>query len=188
MKSYTKTMFMILLIISVKAYSLPPVLSSFPSATATIFIDFDGHTVQSTVWNGGNTLFCNAAPLSDNQMIEIFNRVSEDYRPFNVNITTDSTKFLAAPLNKRIRIIVTNTSAWRPGVGGIAYINSFSWGDDTPAFVFTDRLSNAPKYIGECVSHESGHTVGLSHQSTYNSSCQLVETYSTGNGTGEMLI
>ncbi|MEO5984923.1 MAG: T9SS type A sorting domain-containing protein [Ferruginibacter sp.] len=176
---------MILLIISVKAYCVPPVLSSYPSATATIFIDFDGHTVQSTGWNGGNILFCNPAPLSDDQMIEIFNRVSEDYRPFNVNITTDSTKFRAAPLNKRIRVIVTNTSEWRPGVGGIAYINSFTWGDDTPAFVFTDRLSNSAKYIGECVSHESGHTVGLSHQSTYSSSCQLVETYSMGNGTGE---
>ena len=60
---------------------------------------------------------CEAAPLTDAQILEIFNRVSEDYRPFNVNITTDSVKFLAAPLTQRIRVIVTPTSSWKTGVG-----------------------------------------------------------------------
>lgn len=184
MKNYTKSLLMVLLLFSAKTYSLPK-LNSFPTATATIFIDFDGHTVMSSSWNGGNPLFCAPAALTDLQMIEIFNRVSEDYRPFNVNITTDSTTFLSAPLNRRIRIIVTPTSAWCPGVGGVAYIGSFVWGDDTPAFVFSDRLANSPKYIGECVSHESGHTVGLAHQSSYDSSCNMTEQYATGNGGGE---
>lgn len=183
MKTYTKLL-MVLVLFSVKSYSLPN-LNGFPTAIATIFIDFDGHRVVSSSWNAGNPLNCAAAPLTDLQMTEIFNRVSEDYRPFNVNITTDSTKFLAAPLNRRIRVIVTPTSAWSPGVGGIAYIGSFTWGDDTPAFVFTDRLSNSPKYIGECVAHESGHTVGLAHQSSYDASCNLVTQYATGTGAGE---
>lgn len=184
MKNYTKSLLMVLLLFSAKAYSIPK-LNSFSTAIATIFIDFDGHRVTSSSWNSGNPLNCAAAPLTDLQMTEIFNRVSEDYRPFNINITTDSTKFLSAPLNRRIRIIVTPTSAWIQGVGGVAYTGSFVWGDDTPAFVFTDRLANSPKYIGECVSHESGHTVGLTHQSTYNASCNLVEQYATGTGVGE---
>ena len=161
-----------------------PKLNSFDTARATIYIDFDGETVNAAYWNMGNSLVCEPAQLSVDQMTEIFNRVSEDYRPFNVNITTDLAKFLAAPLNQRIRIIVTPTSAWRPGVGGISYTGSFTWGDDTPGFVFSDRLISA-KFIAECVSHESGHTVGLSHQSRYNGSCALTETYNTGNGTGE---
>ncbi|MGH2647562.1 MAG: hypothetical protein ACRDE8_08350, partial [Ginsengibacter sp.] len=102
-----------------------PALSSYPSAKATIFLDFDGHYVQSTSWNGGTPFVCAPAPLNDAQITEIFNRVSEDYRPFNINITTDSTKFLAAPLTQRIRIIVTPTSGWYLGVGGVSYTGSF---------------------------------------------------------------
>lgn len=162
-----------------------PKLSSLPSAQATIFLDFDGHTVQSAVWNNGNRLVCAAPALTDAQITEIFNRVSEDYRPFDVNITTDSTKFLSAPLTKRIRVIITPTSSWKPNVGGISFIGSFVWGDDTPAFVFSDRLGpNNAKFVAECCSHESGHSLGLSHQSKYDNNCNLTETYNTGIGSG----
>lgn len=167
------------------ALKAAPPMSSHPSAVATIFLDFDGHYVSSSVWNGGMPIACAPAILTDAQQLEIFNRVSEDYRPFNINITTDSLKFLSAPLTQRIRVIVTPSSSWRPGVGGIAYIGSFTWGDDTPAFVFTDRLANSPKYIAECCTHESGHTLGLAHQSSYDNACNLVETYNTGTGSGE---
>ena len=167
-----------------KSYSLPK-LSSLPSAKATIYFDFDGQTVTGTSWNGGSTFYCEPAVLSDAQITEIFNRISEDYRPFNINITTDSTVFLAAPLAQRVRIIVTPTSDWYPGVGGVSFTGSFVWGDDTPGFVFTNRLGNAPKLIAECCTHESGHTVGLSHQAKYNGDCNLISTYNEGTGLGE---
>jgi hypothetical protein len=71
-------------------------------------------------------------------------------------------------------------------VGGVSYIGSFKWGDDTPAFVFSDRLGpNSPKMVAECCSHESGHAVGLSHQSKYDGTCNLTATYNDGAGTGE---
>ncbi|HNF01873.1 MAG TPA: zinc-dependent metalloprotease [Ferruginibacter sp.] len=178
-------------LISISLFSLTasavPKLSSFPSATATIFLDFDGHTVQSTVWNGGVSFYCAESGLTEAQMTEAFYRVAEDYRPFNVNITTDSTVFLAAPLNRRVRIIITTTSAWCPGVGGVAYVGSFTWGDDTPGFVFSDRLGPfSPKMVGEACSHESGHTVGLAHQSRYGANCSTPEEqYNSGAGSGE---
>ncbi len=163
-----------------------PKLSSYPSATATIFLDFDGHLVSGTLWNGGSTFACAPAPLTDDQITAIFNSVSEDFRPFNVNITTDSVMFSRAPITQRIRMIVTPTSSWRTGVGGVSYIGSFTWGDDTPGFIFTDRLGpNNEKFIAECCSHEIGHTLGLSHQSKYDNNCSLVEVYNTGDGTGE---
>jgi hypothetical protein len=172
------------LLTSLNAISLPK-LSSFPSALATIFLDFDGQYVVSSSWNNGNALNCAASGMNDAQITEIFNRVSEHYRPFNLNITTDSTVFLAAPLTKRIRIIVTPTSSWYTGVGGISYTGSFTWGDDTPAFVFCDRLGpNNAKMVAECCTHESGHSLGLSHQSLYNSNCTLIATYNAGTGTG----
>ena len=173
------------LLTSLNAISLPK-FSSFPSAQATIFLDFDGQTVVSSVWNNGTPLVCAASGMTDTQITEVFNRVAEDYRPFNINITTDSTIFLAAPLTKRIRIIITPTSSWYTGVGGISYTGSFTWGDDTPGFVFCDRLGYSAKLVGECCTHESGHTVGLSHQSSYSSTCTLVDTYNSGVGTGEI--
>ena len=187
MKNLTlKLCFIALLITSAFAYGQVPKLNSIASGTpSTIFLDFDGHTVQAAAWQSGNPFICAPAALNATQITEIFNRVSEDYRPFNVNITTDSATFLAAPFTKRIRIIVTSTSAWYPGAGGVAYVGSFTWGDDTPAFVFSDKLSNVPKYVAECCTHESGHTVGLSHQSKYDANCALTEPYRTGSGTGE---
>ena len=185
---FTALLYGTALLLSFNAYSIPK-LNSFPSASATIFLDFDGHYVSSSVWNGGNPFTCVASGMTDIQITETFNRVSEDYRPFNINITTDSTIFLAAPLTKRVRIIITPTSAWFPGVGGVAQIGSFTWGDDTPAFVFADRLPVGgpirPKMIAECCSHESGHTLNLSHQSKYDAGCTLLETYSTGFGSGQ---
>lgn len=181
-----KILFFILSMTSLQSFAGTPSLSSLPGATATMFLDFDGQTVKSYAWNGNNTLLCAPSGMNDAQITEIFNRVSEDYRPFNINITTDSAKFLAAPLTQRIRLIVTTTSAWYQGVGGVSYIGSFAWGDDVPGFIFPDRLGNYPKYIAECCSHEGGHTVGLSHQSTYDNACHLVETYSPGTGDGEI--
>lgn len=186
MKNFTpKILIAFFVLISANVFGLPN-LNSLPSATATIYLDFNGQTVNSSSWNGGNTLICAPSGMTDAQITEVFNRVSEDYRPFNINITTEETKFLAAPLNKRIRIIITPTSSWKSGVGGIAYVGSFTWGDDTPAFVFCDRLGpNSPKYVAECCTHESGHTVGLSHQSTYDGNCNLIDTYNLGAGSGE---
>ncbi len=187
MKNFTKILFLVFsLLISLKSIAQLPKLNSLSTATATIFLDFDGQTVKSYAWNNGATLMCAASGMTGSQITEIFERVSEDYRPFNINITTDSTKFLAAPLTRRIRLIVTPTSAWYQGVGGVSYIGSFTWGDDTPGFVFTDRLANYPKYIAECCSHEGGHTVGLSHQSSYDSNCTLTDQYSQGSGSGEI--
>jgi len=161
-----------------------PSLNSFPTASATILLDFDGHDVSSSMWNYGTAFSCLPAAMTDAQITEAFNRVAEDFRPFNINVTTDLTKFLAAPLSQRVRIIITPTSAWYAGVAGIAYVTSFTWGDDTPAFVFSDRLVNDPKRVAEAISHETGHTLGLYHQAAYDANCTLTSSYSTGVGSG----
>lgn len=162
-----------------------PKLSSYPEAQATVFLDFDGQFIQGTPWNGGKSFYCTDAGLTDVQITEVFHRVAEDFRPFQINITTDSAVFLAAPLNQRVRVIITLTSNWYQGVGGVAFTRSFTWGDGTPAFVFPDRLARTTKNIAECCTHETGHTLGLSHQAKYNGSCNLVSTYNDGIGSGQ---
>ena len=185
-KSFIYFIFLLASLQGLTAYALP-VLSSLPAAAATIYLDFDGETVNSSVWQSGNPFTCAPANMTDVQITEVFNRVAEDYRPFNINITTNLNVFLAAPYDERMRVIITPTSAWYQGVGGVSYVGSFIWGDDAPCFVFCDRLGpNSAKMVAECCSHESGHTVGLSHQSSYDASCNLTATYNAGAGAGQI--
>jgi Metallo-peptidase family M12B Reprolysin-like len=163
-----------------------PLLNSYPSAQATLFIDFDGQHVAGTAWNMSGDIDALPAGFSTAAVTEIVNRVAEDFRPFNLNITTDSVRYWSAPANKRMRIIVTPSSAWYGAAGGVAYAGSFIWGDNTPAWVFSALLGNRTKWVAEAISHETGHTLGLQHQSTYNSSCVKTAEYSTGQGSGEI--
>jgi hypothetical protein len=171
---------------SVVATAQLPLLSSYPSATAVIFLDFDGQTVSGTSWNGVGPLYCQGAGLSAAQVTEVYNRVAEDYRPFNINITTDSSKYVAAPLAMRMRVIVTVSSDWFGIAGGVSFVSSFTWGDDTPCFVFSALLNYNTKNISEAVAHEAGHTLGLFHQAVYNDSCIKTSEYNFGQGFGEI--
>src|SRR6476660_7365776 len=99
-----RTIIVVLALISTTVIkSQVPLLNSYPSAAAVVFLDFDGHTVNGTSWNYNGPIACGASGLNNSQITEVFNRVAEDYRPFNINITTDSNKYLAAPANQRPR-------------------------------------------------------------------------------------
>jgi hypothetical protein len=168
------------------AFTQIPKFNSYSAATATVFLDFDGHVVKGTAWNWDSTIRARPSGLSSSRITEIFNRIAEDFRIFNLNITTDSTVFKKAPIGKRMRVIFTPTSDWYGTAAGVSFINSFTWGDDTPAWVFSGLLEGNPKYIGEAASHEIGHTLGLQHQSVYNKNCSLVNEYAEGKGSGEI--
>ncbi len=187
MKKLLPSALMMILLFGVRnAGAQVPVLNSYPSASAVIFLDFDGHTVVNTPWNSSGPITCAASALNSAQITEVFNRVAEDYRPFNLNITTDSTKYWAAPVTKRMRVILTTTYEWYGPAGGVAFVGSFSWGDGTPCFVFTSQLGYNQKNVAEAASHEAGHTLGLFHQSTYDAGCVKVSEYNYGTGTGEI--
>ena len=184
--SKSKSLLIISLLFSVVSYSQTPILNSYPSASATILLDFDGQFLNGTSWNYNGPITLGPANLNNDQITEVFDRVAEDYRPFNINITTDSTKYWAAPATQRMRVILTITSDWYGAAGGVSYVNSFTWGDNTPCFVFTALLSYKAKNIGEAASHEIGHTLGLNHQSSYDANCAKTSEYNAGTGTGEI--
>ena len=161
-----------------------PKLNSNPGASATIFLDFDGHTVNSPYWNSGMPFYATPSGLTNTQINTTFSQVAEDFNPFNINITTDSTVYFAAPINRRQRIIVTANSSWYGSAGGVAYIESFRWGLEIPGFVFANLLGYNEKNIGEASSHETGHTLGLNHQTLYDANCNYVSEYNPGTGTG----
>ena len=182
---YRTGIVLMLLISSFVGKTQVPILSSYPSASAVLFLDFDGHTVAGTSWNYNGPIECGGSGLNTTQITEVFNRVAEDYRPFNINVTTDSTKFLAAALNRRMRIIMTVSSSWYGSSGGVAFVGSFTWNDNTPAFVFSALLGYNAKNVAEAASHEAGHTLGLYHQSLYDANCAKVTDYYSGTGSGE---
>jgi len=139
---------------------LPPVLQSRPGATAVIYLDFDGETVSGTNWNGGATIVAQPSGLSDAQITIAWEIMAEDFSPFDVNVVTDRSVFEATPKDHRMMCIFTPTDDAQPGSGGVAYLNSFSWNTDDPAWVY--NLFSG-KQAGDTGSHEIGHTMGLNH-------------------------
>lgn len=159
-----------------------PLLSSRPSASAVLYLDFDGETVTDPAWNGGATINAQPAPFTAAETTEIWNRVKEDYAPFNLDVTTDASRYAGAAVGRRMRVIVTPTDTAAPGSGGVAYLYSFaragtrSFSSTVPAWVFNLSVDGA----AEAIAHEAGHTFGLSHDGRTSP----VEEYFRGQGTG----
>lgn len=161
----------------------PPILSSRPGATAVLYLDFDGETVTDTSWNSGNTIVAQPSSLTGTEITEAWNRVKEDYWPFNIDVTTSRNRYDNAPVGSRMRCIITPTSEWYGDLaGGVALRESFykagTWFSPTvPCWVFND---SGAKNVAEAVSHELGHTFGLHHDGRTSP----VEDYYEGHGTG----
>ncbi|HEX9998479.1 MAG TPA: hypothetical protein VGB45_15175, partial [Abditibacterium sp.] len=167
----------------VGAPPIVPILNSRLSATAQLYLDFDGETVTDPLWDEGRTIVAPAFDLSETEITDIFNRVKEDFAPFNVNITTDKDKYASAPVGKRMRCIMTPNDAALPGTGGGAYLTSFRnagtgfFTSDIPCWVFNGGVIG----ISETISHELGHTFGLNHDGR-NLADGSKEEYFAGHG------
>lgn len=144
-----------------KTNKLPPLtLQSRPSATAVIYLDFDGEVVSGTSWSNGNTINAQPSGLSDQEIIKTWEVMAEDFSPFDINVVTDRFVFDATPKNRRMMCIFTPTDDAEPGSGGVAFLNSFSSNSDDPCWVYN---INSGKQAGDTGSHEVGHTMGLDH-------------------------
>ena len=105
-KIYTLFLFTGLLFFSFLSCGQIPALSSNSGSLSVLLIDMDGHTDNSGWWKTGPLV--TAAPgYSTAQATEIFNRVSEDFRPFDINVTTIQSVFDAAPAANRQRVVIT---------------------------------------------------------------------------------
>ena len=154
----------------------PRALESLPGAPRCMLLDFDGEYVAGTPWNEGRPINAAPAAMSSSKAEAAWALVSEDFRPFNVNITTSEAVFNRYPKDRRMRCIITPTNTAAPGAGGVAIFGSFKWNDDTPCWVFMD---DDPKSSGEAISHELGHTVDLGHDTAPGAG---PDGYYTGQG------
>jgi hypothetical protein len=151
---------------------------------ATILLDFDGQVISNTMWNTKGDINAGPANLTDSEIDRVIKRVSEDFSPFNVTVTTDEDIYQATNPYKRMRVVITESWEWFGVVGGTSYNNSFTWGNNTPCFVFSTLLNYNEKYIAEAISHETGHTLGLLHQALYDDNCNFLSEYNEGSGEG----
>ena len=174
-------------------------LHSRAGAARTIYLNFQGAQLAGTAWNGSggavNALpfdldgipgSFNAAELERIQAI--WQRVAEDYAPFDVNVTTEApspeqlSRSAASDNVFGTTVLVTSRSGvYDCSCGGVAYIGIY---DDTsefykPALVFYDALgAGNEKYVAEAISHEAGHNLGLQHDGFSGGS------YYGGHGSG----
>ncbi len=169
-----------------------PALNSLLGAAASVYLDFDGNYEPSWGSYGSVTTPVydrdgDPSSFSDSELSaieQIWEQVSEDFSPFDLNVTTVEPSSFANGV--AVRVSIGGDGAWTGGsYGGIAYVNSFTNSVVNTVFVFPDHLSNGnPKFVAEASSHETGHSFGLNHQSQYNSSGQKLAEYYTGPGNG----
>ncbi len=145
-------------------------LQSLPGAIGVIYLDFDGEVRDFVSWGYINALPSNA---TNSQIFEVWKGICEDFQPFNLNVTTVRAVYDAAPAGHRIQVVITPTSSAAPGSGGVAYVGSFNWTSDTVCWSFLTSGKNAV----EAISHEVGHTLGLSHDGS-----QATEYYTGHHG------
>ena len=156
------------------------------AAANVILLDFDGQSVSNTSWNATGTINCAPSNLTEAEQAIVFQRVATDFTAFNIVVTTDETVYNNANPLRRMRVIITESWEWFGQAGGVSFINSFTWGDNTPCFVFSSLLGYNVKKIAEASSHEVGHTLGLRHQSVYDANGAKTAEYNPGQGTGEI--
>lgn len=168
-------------------------LHSDPGSNHTIYLDFSGVDVTSdSLWTGAGVPAGHYAgwdPMGDGDTVfddsertaiqDIWQRVAEDYAPFDVDVTTEEPaadalyRSDASDPTYGTRIVITDSdAAWngacQRSCGGIANVGTIAAVDPdqtyADAFVFPAGTADLPAYIAQAAAHETGHTFGLTHQ------------------------
>ena len=136
-------------------------LESIPGKTDNVlYLHFGG---AGTGWDGLTHPELNldgvaGYGVSELKMIEeVWRRVSEDYAPFNVNVTTNANGWNAAA--KGVRCVI---GGYNPSAGGLSYVGVYG-PSKQDNYVYPFSLNLNAKSIAEAASHEIGHTFGLGH-------------------------
>ena len=145
-------------------------LHSRPGSKRTIYLNFKGATLTNTAWNTCTSPTITALPFDTDgvpysfstaeleRIQYIWQRVAEDYAPFDVDVTTE------VPSSDRLTrsgsgddiygttVLITKRTFYDCSCGGVAYLGVFDNTSDyyKPALVFYDMLgSGNEKYVAE---------------------------------------
>ena len=181
---------------SVAAAAVAPLSQTFalqskPGSARTIFLDFDGHTVSGTQWNTqfgvpsgfhvGYSLDGDYGSFTDEErqfVQDVWQRVAEDYAPFDVNVTTQDPGLAALVRSTSTdgtfgtRALISNSASFPAdcgsGCAGIAFVGTATSVGERfhPAWIKGNINARNPAGMALVVSHEVGHTFGLGHAGT----------------------
>jgi hypothetical protein len=164
-------------------------LHSNPGASHVIYLDFNGETISGTAWNDnynsgasfnavafdtdGNTASFSNGELDLVQ--GVWQRVAEDYAPFAIDVTTEDPGAAAIDRdgagdnNFGTKALITNTTTIYSSCScsGLAWVGVYGMASShqqyQPALIFAKALGADDKNLGDSVSHEVGHNLGLDH-------------------------
>jgi hypothetical protein len=176
------------------------VFHSKPGAPNVLYLNFAGEDVSGTAWNNSlaRTLI-SALPFSSDSDYSTFSdseqaaikkiwlRVSEDFAPFDIDVTTERPSSFTSRTAHALITRNTDTNGDpnpSSSAGGVAYVNVFggsSYSNYRPAWVYNNNLGNSEGNIAEATSHEIGHNLGLNHDGKTDGS-----SYYGGHGSGDI--
>lgn len=179
-------------------------LHSKPGSQRVLYLDFNGYSTSGTAWNSGAAINAQAydtdglpssfSTAEQEAIQKIWQRVAEDYAPFDVDVTTADPGVDAIRRTSSTdavygsRVVITRNTFYNCSCGGVAYVGTYDYysssAPDTyqPAWVFFDALGNGnEKYVAEAATHEAGHNLGLNHDGRSSPA----EGYYAGHGSGD---
>ncbi|MCJ8314651.1 MAG: hypothetical protein HRU38_21050 [Saccharospirillaceae bacterium] len=163
-------------------------LQSFVGAKKVIYLDFDGEVVNAIDWyhkpiqarpqgydGGGLGDDQLNIPYIEQDILEIWQYISTDFRPFELNITTDRVVFDQADEQDRLMVVFTESRYFHfQTVAGVAQKGSFAeayplsrvvwvfWG--IPNGTVRENVNGSVVVFDAFNgSHEIGHALGLRH-------------------------
>jgi hypothetical protein len=170
-------------------------LHSNPTATKTIYLDFNSHVTTNTAWNrqtGRSSIispsfdFDNSPNVFSNAELEriqyIWQRVAEDFAPFNIDVTTQDPGEAALAntgvgeggeggIDDRwgVRVVIGGSYKdwYKYSSNSIGFTGTFGDASYGSVFVFSADLGKGnEKYTSEAISNALGCSLGLRRDGT----------------------
>lgn len=168
-------------------------LHSRPESTKKIYLDFDGHGPSGWATTPHDPIdfdgdLWTLSTLERQWIVRWWSRVAADYAPWDVDVTTEEpsrdelTKSDPADQTFGIRVIVSSTPIG-DDVRGAAQVGSFVSKFEELAAVWVDTKLDfyVEEYTPWVITHEVGHTLGLTHDGQTDPQTGVLDPYYSGH-------
>lgn len=183
-QTYLKLKSMLLIVLAAVYLSIFPIGYTFTQVPVPdkgiIYLNFNGYTAPDSSYTY-NRITWSPSNLVTVQKMLLVSEVSKYFAKWEVFVTSNRKDFDKYPTSHRAQIVISPDTLYsndtRPG--GLSYINSLLFQDTTPAIVSESAFQYYPN-MAQAIAHETGHMLGLVHQSLWLGSSKFDE-YNPGD-------